>query len=250
MTSVKDIYDFLCTVAPLELQMGFDNSGFLVGRSDKEVKRVLLALDVTSDVINEAIDFRADLIISHHPVIFSAIKKLTDDKLLRLIENSIAVISMHTNLDITDGGVNDVLLELLGAKAAEALDEDGCGRVGELPAAVPFDDFLKSCKELLNSKGLRYYSAGKSVKKLAVMGGAGGDFVSHAFEKGCDTYVTADIKYNRFLEAAEMGINLIDADHFCTENPVMPVLKEKLVSAFPDLEFSLSAVHRQIISFI
>lgn len=250
MTSVKDIYDFLCTVAPLELQMGFDNSGFLVGRSDKEVKRVLLALDVTSDVINEAIGYRADLIISHHPVIFSAIKKLTDDKLLRLIENSIAVISMHTNLDIADGGVNDVLLELLGAKAAEALDEDGCGRVGELPAAVPFDDFLKSCKELLNSKGLRYYSAGKSVKKLAVMGGAGGDFVSHAFEKGCDTYVTADIKYNRFLEAAEMGINLIDADHFCTENPVMPVLREKLVSAFPDVEFSLSAIHHQIISFI
>ena len=250
MTSVKDIYDFLCTVAPLELQMGFDNSGFLVGRSDKEVKRVLLSLDVTSDVINEAIGYRADLIISHHPVIFSAIKKLTDDKLLRLIENSIAVISMHTNLDIADGGVNDVLLELLGAKAAEALDEDGCGRVGELPAAVPFDVFLKSCKELLNSKGLRYYSAGKSVKKLAVMGGAGGDFVSHAFEKGCDTYVTADIKYNRFLEAAEMGINLIDADHFCTENPVMPVLREKLASAFPDLEFSLSAVHRQIISFI
>lgn len=249
MSNVKDIYDFLCAAAPLELQLGFDNSGFLVGRADKEVRRVLLSLDVTMDVIDEAIRLGADLIISHHPVIFSAVKKLTDEKLLCLVENSIAVISMHTNLDIAEDGVNDVLLELLGAKATEALDGDGCGRVGELPDALPFEDFLKICKERLNSKGLRYYCAGKSVKKLAVMGGAGGDFVSLAYEKGCDTYVTADIKYNRFLEAAEMGINLIDADHFCTENPVMPVLQEKLAKAFPELEFCLSSVHHQLISF-
>lgn len=250
MTNVKDIYDFLCTEAPLDLQLGFDNSGFLIGRGEKEVKRVLLSLDVTSDVIDEAIRCGADLIISHHPVIFTAIKKLTDDKLLRLIENSIAVVSMHTNLDIADGGVNDVLLERLGATATDVLDADGCGRVGNLATAVPFDEFLKYCKERLNSKGLRYYSAGKSVKKLAVMGGAGGDFVALAFEKGCDTYVTSDIKYNRFIEAAEMGINLIDADHFCTENPVMPALKDKLVKAFPNVEFSLSSVHHQLISFI
>ena len=250
MTTVKDIYDFLCGVAPLELQMGFDNSGFLVGRSDKAVNRVLLSLDVTADVIDEAVDMEAGLIISHHPVIFSAIKRLTDEKLLRLIENSVAVISMHTNLDIAADGVNDVLLKLLGAVGDEALDADGCGRIGELPAAVDFDEFLRSCKSLLNSKGLRYYCAGKPVKKLAVMGGAGGDFVSLAFEKGCDTYVTADIKYNRFLEAAEMGINLIDADHFCTENPVMPVLERRLCAAFPDVEFKLSDVHGQIISFI
>lgn len=250
MTTVKDIYDFLCAAAPLELQMSFDNSGFLVGRSDREVKRALLSLDVTADVIDEAIEQRAELIISHHPVIFSAIKKLTDDKLLRLIEKSIAVISMHTNLDIADGGVNDVLLSLLGAECDEALDGDGCGRIGELPSAMNFDDFLNICKSRLNSKGLRYYSAGKPVKRLAVMGGAGGDFAALAFEKNCDTYVTADIKYNRFLEAAEMGLNLIDADHFCTENPVMPVLKKRLCAAFPNVEFNLSAVHGQIISFI
>ena len=250
MTTVKDIYDFLCAAAPLELQLGFDNSGFLVGRNDKSVKKVLLSLDVTAEVIDEAIELGAELIISHHPVIFSAIKKLTDEKLLRLIENSIAVISMHTNLDIADGGVNDVLLKLLGAEGDEALDSDGCGRIGELAAPMDFDTFLNFCKSRLNSKGLRYYYAGKPVKNLAVMGGAGGDFVGLAFEKGCDTYVTADVKYNRFLEAAEMGINLIDADHFCTENPVMPVLKNRLSAAFPEVIFTLSSRHGQIISFM
>lgn len=250
MTTVKDIYDFLCAAAPIELQMGFDNSGFLVGRSNKSVKRVLLSLDVTAQVIDEAIEQGAELIVSHHPVIFSSLKKLTDEKLLRLIENSVAVISMHTNLDIAKGGVNDVLLRLLGAEGDEALDADGCGRIGELPEALAFENFLCFCKSILNSKGLRYYSAGRPVKKLAVMGGAGGDFAALAYEKGCDTYVTADIKYNRFLEAAEMGINLIDADHFCTENPVMPVLKTRLSAAFPEVEFMLSETHGQIISFI
>lgn len=250
MTTVKDIYDFLCAAAPLELQLGFDNSGFLVGRSGKSVRKALLSLDVTPEVIDEAIELGAELIISHHPVIFNAIKSLTDEKLLCLTENSVAVISMHTNLDIADGGVNDVLLKLLGAEADEALDNDGCGRIGELAAPMELDDFLVLCKTRLNSNGLRYYSAGKPVQKLAVMGGAGGDFVALAYEKGCDTYVTADVKYNRFLEAAEMGINLVDADHFCTENPVMSVLKNRLSAAFPEIEFILSSKHRQIISFI
>lgn len=250
MTTVKDIYNFLCTAAPLELQMGFDNSGFLVGRSEMPVKRVLLSLDVTAQVIDEAIEQGAELIISHHPVIFNAVKKITDEKLLRLIENSVAVVSMHTNLDIAEGGVNDVLLRLLGAEGDDALDDDGCGRIGELSAPMAFEDFLNICKTRLNTKGLRYYYAGIPVKKLAVMGGAGGDFTALAFEKGCDTYVTADIKYNRFLEAAEMGINLIDADHFCTENPVMSVLKNRLSAAFNEVEFNLSKVHGQIISFL
>lgn len=250
MTYVKDILDFLCDKAPLELQMGFDNSGFLIGREGAPVERALLSLDVTGDVVREAIERKAQLIISHHPVIFNAVKKLTDEKLLSLAENSIAVISMHTNLDIAAGGVNDVLLRLLGAEAEEALDEDGCGRIGSLPETMDFNSFLALCKDRLNSKGLRYYNGSKPVKKLAVMGGAGGDFVSLASEKGCDTYVTSDIKYNRFLEAAELGINLIDADHFCTENPVMPVLRDMLDAAFPQTEFLLSQVHHQLISFI
>ena len=250
MTSVQTIYDKLCAVAPLELQMGFDNSGFLFGRTAAEVRKVILSLDVTSKVIEEAISEDAQLIISHHPVIFSALKNVTDEKLLRLAENKIAVISMHTNLDIARGGVNDVLLALLGAQGDEVLDEDGCGRIGVLPESMELSAFLSFCKERLQTKGIRYFDAGREVNKIAVMGGAGGDYVRLAFERGCDTYVTSDIKYNRFLEAEELGINLIDADHFCTENPVIPVLRDFLAESFTDVEFSVSKAHGQVVSFL
>lgn len=250
MRKAGEIYDYLKELAPLELQMDFDNSGFQLGRLDAEVNRALLALDVTEEVVGEAIELGAQLIISHHPLIFSKLRSIMDTKLLRLAENRIAVISMHTNLDIAAGGVNDVLITLLGARADGPFDPDNCGRVGELPEAQQFDSFLRFCKTALDSKGLRYYDAGRPVKRLAVMGGSGGDYIGCAAEKGCDTYVTADIKYHQFLEAKELGINLIDGDHFCTENPVIPSLCEKLRHEFPDVCFTVSASHGQVISFI
>lgn len=250
MRRAGEIYDYLKELAPLELQMDFDNSGFQLGRLDAEVNRALLALDVTEEVVGEAIELGAQLIISHHPLIFSKLRSIMDTKLLRLAENRIAVISMHTNLDIATGGVNDVLITLLGARADGPLDPDNCGRVGELPEAQQFDSFLRFCKTALDSKGLRYYDAGRPVKRLAVMGGSGGDYIGCAVEKDCDTYVTADIKYHQFLEAKELGINLIDGDHFCTENPVIPSLCEKLRHEFPDVCFTVSASHGQVISFI
>lgn len=250
MRRAGEIYEYLKELAPLELQMDFDNSGFQLGRLDAEINKALLALDVTEEVVGEAIELGAQLIISHHPLIFSKLRSIMDTKLLRLAENRIAVISMHTNLDIAAGGVNDVLITLLGARADGPLDPDNCGRVGELPEAQQFDSFLRFCKTALDSKGLRYYDAGRPVKRLAVMGGSGGDYIGCAAEKGCDTYVTADIKYHQFLEAKELGINLIDGDHFCTENPVIPSLCEKLRHEFPDVCFTVSASHGQVISFI
>jgi len=252
MTTVQDIFGFLKEAAPLELQMDFDNAGFLIGHADSEVQTVLLALDVTDEVTEEAIRSGAQLIISHHPVIFHPVRSITDTradtvKLLRLIENRIAVISMHTNLDIAAGGVNDVLIRLLGAETDGALDADGCGRVGHLPAPVAVEDFLDRCKQLLQVNGLRYVSAGKSVQRLAVMGGAGADSLAQAAALGCDTYVTADIKYHDFLSAKELGINLIDADHFCTEDPVIADLRDRLSAAFPALCFLKSSVHRQTV---
>lgn len=250
MTTVNDIYEYIDSIVPFSSQMGFDNSGLQLGRPGAAVKTALLSLDVTDAVIDEAIHAGAQLIISHHPLIFTAIKCVDDEKLLRLAENGIAVISAHTSLDIAEGGVNDVLIRLLGAEPECALDADGCGRIGTLAVAEEFDDFLRMCRDRLNTSGLRYYSAGKPVKRLAVMGGAGGDCVHSAFTAGCDTYVTSDIKYHQFLEAADLGLNLIDGDHFCTETPVMPVLCTRLGSAFPDVVFALSQKHRQVISFI
>ena len=253
MRTLDDIYAALCRLAPLELQMDFDNAGFLVGRRKAEVHRVLLALDITDDVIAEAGELGAELIVSHHPIIFHKLRSVTDagpdTRVLHLIENGIGAICMHTNLDIAAGGVNDVLIRLLGASCEGPLDAYGCGRVGELSEEISLQAFLAHCKSVLHANRLRYYDAGKPVKRLAVMGGAGADSLADVWEKGCDTYVTADIKYHQFQDAASMGINLIDADHFSTENPVIPVLKDYLAQEFPDLDLSVSKRHRAIISF-
>ena len=254
MNTVKEIYEALCALAPLELQLDYDNSGFLIGRADAPVEKALLSLDITKEVVEEAIERGAQLIVSHHPLIWEAMKSVTDDdptreKILRLIEKRIAVISMHTNLDIAKGGVNDVLIALLGAENEGPFDEDGCGRKGRLDKAVPLNVFLRTCKDKLSTKGLRYYDAGRPAERIAVLGGSGGSSLPDAWAAGCDTFVTADVKYSVFLQARELGINLIDGDHFCTENPIMSVLREKLCSAFPDTEFILSSSHDQTARF-
>lgn len=254
MVKIADIYEYLCEVAPLELQMDFDNSGFQIGRVSNTVDKVLLSLDVTNAVVQEAEEIGAKLIISHHPLIFKGIKSIDETdpegtRLLTLIEKGIAVISMHTNLDIAEGGVNDVLISLLGARATGTLDAENCGRVGLLDEPMSMADFIGVCRDKLKVNGIRYYDAGREVSRLAVMGGAGGDALEDACLLGCDTYVTADIKYHQFLRAEELEINLIDADHFCTENPVIPVLQEKLSDSFPDVEFVVSQKHKPVISF-
>jgi len=241
-------------MAPLELQMDFDNAGFLVGDRGRRVEKALLALDATSEVIDEAIDFGADMIITHHPLIWNAMKSLTTDdimqrRVMKLVKNNISLVSMHTNLDIADGGVNDVLLSLLGADLISALDEDGCGRVGQLREPTDMAHFLPFCKAALRTNGLRYYDAGRPVERLAVMGGAGGASLERAYELGCDTYLTSDIKYDQFLTARELGINLIDGDHFCTENPVIYALHERLSLAFPGVELRVSQRHDQTAQF-
>ena len=254
MNTVKVIFDKLCAIAPLELQLDYDNAGFLIGRADTPVEKALLSLDVTEEVVDEAVERGAQLIVSHHPVIWDEMKSLTDqksgsEKLLRLLENGIAVISMHTNLDIVEGGVNDVLLSLLGAENEGPFDDEGCGRKGRLQNALPLDAFLALCKEKLNTRGLRYYDAGRPAEHIAVLGGAGGSALIEAWRAGCDTYVTADVKYSVFLQARELGINLIDGDHFCTENPVIGVLAKKLGDAFPETAFIVSARHDQTACF-
>ena len=254
MNTVKEIFDKLCEFAPLELQESFDNSGFLVGHAAAPVHTALLSLDVTNEVIEEAKSLGAELIISHHPAIWEDMKSVTDEtvekaRVLRLIENGIAVISMHTNLDIAEGGVNDVLLSLLGADNRGPFEEEHCGRMGELAESVSLTTFLASCKDKLRTNGLRFYDAGRPVRKIAVMGGSGGANLIDAYKCGCDTYLTADVKYSIFLLARELGINLSDGDHFCTENPVIASLAERLSEAFPDTRFVISSRHTQTACF-
>ena len=161
---------------------------------------------------------------------------------------------MHTNLDIADGGVNDALMAALGAEVTGGLepsgtDDDGsaltCGRVGRLPEPMALSDFLPYVADRLHANGLRYVDGGRPVQKLAVCGGSGGSMLELAAQMGCSTFVTADVKYDRFLAAKELGVNLIDADHFCTENVIIPILCEKLRARFPALAFTVSRVHAQ-----
>lgn len=263
MTTVQNIYDFLQSKAPFELQMSFDNAGFLVGRGDKAVSRVLVALDITEEVVSEAIDAGAQLIVAHHPVIWGGAKSVTDQTetgriLLTMIEHGISAICAHTNLDAVTGGVNDALARKLGLSDIQQLHQDGIdpngepygiGRVGCVPEQS-LDEFAMSVKALLGANGIRMVDGGKPVRKVAVGGGACSDMIGDAIAKGCDTFVTSDVKYNGFLDAKALQINLIDAGHYPTENVICPVLKEWLKEAFPQLTAEISLRHHEVFSYI
>lgn len=263
MASVKEIRDYFRRIVPDYMKLDFDNVGMLVGFCDAVVTRALTALDITDEVIEEAIACGAQLIVSHHPLIFNPQKRVTDDdpvgrKIIRLIQNGISAICLHTNMDTAEGGVNDCLMQALGGTVTGLLSPHGChpdgtpygiSRLGELPEAFPLEEFLRRTKTALNCAGLRYVDGGKPVHKIACCGGAGGSDMMNAIAAGCDTYVTADLKYDPFLQAKELGLNLIDADHFCTENVVVPHLKELLNAEFPTVEVLISKVHKQTIQF-
>ena len=264
MATVKDVYDFLNIMAPVETKMDFDNVGFLVGRSGGEVNKILLSLDITSWVAEEAKEVGAQLIVSHHPAFFE-LKSVTDDgpgkTVVHMLENKISAICMHTNLDAALGGVNDALAKALGLEDLRFVDDDetsisenegNCdiGRIGWLPEEMCLEAFLPQVKKSLKAGGLRYYDSGRTVRKVAVLGGSGGSELESVIRHGCDTFVTADVKYNVFLDAKEANINLIDAGHFPTENVVIPVLAERLAKQFPDLEIVISKSHGQTEKFI
>lgn len=255
MIKVVDIFELLEGKAPCALKLDFDNVGHLVGHADAPVTRVMCALDITDDVIDEAMAFGAELIVSHHPLVFDAVKSVTDAtwvgrRILTLAENHMAAICMHTNLDAAQGGVNDALMAALGGTVTETLDPiSGIGRIGELADETTLADFLAHTKAALHGNGLRYHDAGRPVRRVACCGGSGGSDIALAYDAGCDTYVTADVKYDQFLEAKALGINLIDADHFCTENVVVPVLAGWLREAFPALEVRISHSHGQTAQF-
>ncbi len=258
MAKVKDILITLEELAPVRLKMDFDNVGLLVGYSEDNVDRILVSLDITQEVINEAIQCKAQVIVSHHPLFFS-VRSVTDTdmtgrKITALVSNHISAICMHTNLDAAAGGVNDALADAAGLTqtailAEEVFDENGkpysYGRVGYLKAPMKLCEYMAHIKSRLNSGGLRYHDAGRDVFKIAAVCGSGGKYLSDAVSHGCDTLLTADIKYDIFLEAKELGVNLIDGGHFSTENVVTPVLERKLKEAFPDIKVSISKIHSQ-----
>ena len=257
MPTVKEIETFLFSLAPRDLAQSWDNVGLLVGNPEKEVSRVLVALDITQAVAEEAAA-GYDLIVAHHPVMNCAwrpVQSIRDDDpqghlLLTMVRSGLAGICMHTNLDSAQGGVNDALAETLGLRDIAPLGEDGIGRIGVLPAPMDLRDFAALVKERLGANGVRYAAGNPNVYSIAVGGGACGEYAAQAVGKGCDTFVTADLKYHDFQQAEALGLNLLDAGHFPTEDVICPVVAQRLRDAFPGLRVDKSRCHREIIRYL
>ena len=252
MTTVKDVLSYLETIAPPELKMEWDNVGLLCGSENQPVNKILVALDPFLSVCQEAAKVGADLIVTHHPLIFGGLQSVTDQtdsgrSILFLAEHHICAINAHTNLDCADGGVNDVLAATLGLSNIQSI-EPGLLRKGTVDIQ-PLEQFLPKVKGSLNCAGLRFVDAGKPVHKVAVGGGSCASELSAVVKAGCDTFVTADVKYNQFWDAYEQGINLIDAGHFYTENPICQVLQDKLQSNFPEISVVISEKHTDCANF-
>lgn len=262
MVTVNDVLQVVETYAPAYMKESWDNVGLLCGSRNAQVTKILVALDPFENVCAEAAEMGAELIVTHHPIIFQPAKAVTDDTsvgraILQLCRNGISAINAHTNLDCAPGGVNDVLAQQLGLQNVQVLspvgtNEDGAPygllRCGEVPQTT-LEDFLKTVKGRLGCAGLRYVSGGKAVQKVAVGGGACAGAILDAVKAGCDTFVTADVRYNQFWDAHDLGLNLIDAGHFQTENPVVAVLADRLQQAFPEITVICSKTHADCMKF-
>ena len=261
MVTVADILTHIESIAPSCMAENWDKIGLNCGHRNNPVHKILVALDPFPNVCQEAVQLGVDLLVTHHPLVWEQgfITDVTTQGkcLLELIEHGIAHINAHTNLDCTPGGVNDTLAGVLGLQNITVVnpagtDSDGkeygllrCGTVDE----QPLEAFLALVKERLGCEGLRYADGGKPVCKVCVGGGACGSELMDAYNAGCDTFVTADVKYNQFWDAKDLGMTIIDAGHYHTENPVVAVLASKIRQAFPDVSVIVSKTHRDCMKF-
>ena len=235
---VKDIYSYLNELFPCESAVAYDNPGILVGNSDDEVKKALVALDCNIDIIEIAKKENCNLIITHHPVIFDGLKSVTENTVVyNLIKNNISVISMHTNMDMGKNGVNDALCNVLELENITEID-DGEGfilRKGSLSPISP-EKLAKHISDKLGSP-VKYIDSGKDIKNILVCSGSGGSYINLAKKLCCDALITADVKHNIFMEACNSGISVFDAGHFETEDVIVEPLTHMLNKKFPDLQF-------------
>jgi len=249
--TVTELYNRLCDIIPPSLSCPWDRDGFeSCPEPEREVRRILISLDTTNEVIDRAIDEGVDVIISHHPLFFGGlgnINALTFDgaRAVKLAKNGIATMSFHTRLDALEGGVNDILAEKLGLKSIETVGDERICRVGELARETELFDFAKAVKDALSfgegerSAAVAVCPGGKKVRKVAVLGGSGGDDIKVAAAAGADTFVTGELKYHERLSATDFGMNLICAGHFFTEFPVCEFLKKTVGEICKDAEIEI-----------
>ena len=248
--TIKSVSDYIEKIAPLNQSEDFDNVGLLIGNEMTEVKGVLVTLDTLEETVDEAIRKNCNLIVSFHPIIFDGLKKINGNSyvekvVLKAIQNNIAIYATHTALDNSNVGVSAKMCEVLGLKNYNILipkeDENiGMGMIGDLPEPMQEEDFLKFTKKTFKTNGIRFSSKiGKSVKKIAVLGGSGSFAISNAIQKKADVYISADFKYHDFFKA-EGKILLIDVGHYESEQFTKNLLVEYLTKKFTSFAIILS----------
>lgn len=241
MTTVQDIVRFLDSVAPFDTQEAWDNSGFLIGSAAQEVTAAALALDITNETVRQAKAAGAQLLISHHPVIFRPLKAVkANDPVYELIAAGLSAVCAHTNLDAAQGGVNDCLAQLLGLTEVEPLpvpSSESLLRRGKLPKEITARDFGALVSEKLGSPAA-IVDGGKPIRTVAVCGGAGGDFIGEVAGLA-DAFVTGEAKHHELLLAQQLGLTVVAAGHFETENPVIAPLAQRLSAQFPNVVFQV-----------
>jgi dinuclear metal center YbgI/SA1388 family protein len=245
---VKDIVHAVEKIAPPHLAENWDNCGLQIGDPEEDAGVVFVCLDLDGATIEEALAAGADMVLTHHPLIFSPVKQITADNtpvLYRAIREGLAVYSAHTSYDSVVGGVSDVIADKLGARidgplapAAEQGDGVGIGRLCSFDEPVPRDEFLARVKSVLGLETLRIAGAGKGpVKRIAVCGGSGGSLLQRALNSGVESYITGDLKYSSVREFAGENIIIVDAGHFPTESVALPELAEKLAELLQENGF-------------
>lgn len=254
---VQQVIDFFDEFAPLELAEDWDNVGLLIGDPQAEVSKILTCLTVTPDVVSEAIETGAGLIVSHHPMMFRPVKKITTqdpegEMLLKLISNRIAVYSPHTAFDSASQGINQRLAESLGLTSIRPLrtiegvvtaTDSGSGRWGKLPSSLSLEQFLVRVKKEMKVSNLKY--AGDPTQPVTTVGiacGAAFEYFHDARRVGCDLFLTGEARFHNYIEARTLKMPLVVAGHYATERPAVEELAETLTKHFPDLSVLASLV--------
>ncbi|SKB90716.1 dinuclear metal center protein, YbgI/SA1388 family [Lachnospiraceae bacterium] len=243
----SEVLGQLFELAPVELAEDWDNVGLLIGRPEKEIRRIYLAVDATDDVIEHAEAFGADLLLTHHPMIFKPMKKITGDdfigrRALELIRNDISYIALHTNFDIACMaeaaadrlGLNDT--EVLEVTHETELVREGLGRVGSLPRIMSLSECAELVKKLFNLQHVKVFgNPDDEVETVAILPGSGGSEISCALAHDADVYVTGDISHHEGLDANMQGLSIIDAGHYGIEKIFMEYMQNYFRKNMPEM---------------
>lgn len=230
---LSEIINKIETEFPVDTAYEWDNPGLLAGDATSEINTVLISLDITESVVDEAIKAGAELILSHHPIFFGGTKKITSDNpdgraVLKAIRAGINIYAAHTNCDVGKNGINAKLAKIFQLTDIEYLEENGLGRIGNLKHEIPFYEFAETVKKSLNTPHVRVSGKNFGVKRIAIGSGACSDSIPTAISKGADVMITADMKYHEMINMTASGINLIDAGHYPTEIIVTDIFSDIL----------------------